>query len=208
MSDLIDISPLISPRIGVWPGDTPFSQSYLCRIEEGSNIDLSAVTTTMHLGAHADAPSHYAKHGVGIDERPLSLYYGLCQVIHVQVSRGMRIMPDDVCAEIVAPRVLFRTGSFPDPDHFTTDFCSLSPELVHFLADKGVVLVGIDTPSVDPCTSKELESHQAIAMRDLAILEGIVLQNVQAGVYRLMAFPLRIEGADATPVRAVLEKLT
>ena len=207
MADLIDISPLISPRIGVWPGDTPFSQQYLCRIDEGSNIDLSAVTTTMHLGAHADAPSHYAQNGVGIDRRPLSLYYGLCQVIHVDIPRGARIMPDDVGTEIIAPRVLFRTGSFPNPDQFTTDFCSLSPELVHELADKGVVLIGIDTPSVDPCTSKELESHQAIAKRDLAILEGIVLHNVAVGVYRLMAFPLRIEGADATPVRAVLEKL-
>ena len=179
----------------------------MCRIDEGSNIDLSAVTTTMHLGAHADAPSHYAQGGVGIDERSLSLYYGLCQVIHVQIEQGARIMPNDVLTEIIAPRVLFHTDSFPNPDQFTTDFCSLSPELVHELADQGVVLIGIDTPSVDPCSSKELESHQAIAQRDLAILEGIVLKDVAPGVYRLMAFPLRIEGADATPVRAVLEKL-
>ena len=207
MSKLIDISPLISPRIGVWPGDTPFSQTFLCRIDDGSNIDLSAVTTTMHLGAHADAPSHYARNGVGIDKRPLSLYYGMCQVIHVHVLQSARIMPSDVHTEIVAPRVLFRTESFPNPDDFTTDFCALSPELVHFLADKGVLLVGIDTPSVDPCSSKDLESHRAIAERDLAILEGIVLHDVDEGTYRLMAFPLRIEGADATPVRAVLEKL-
>ena len=207
MAELIDISPLISPRIGVWPGDTPFSQNFLCRIDEGSNIDLSSVTTTMHLGAHADAPSHYANDGVGIEQRSLSLYYGLCQVIHVQIEQGARIMPSDVVVEIVAPRVLFCTGSFPNPDQFTTNFCSLSPELVHELADQGVVLLGIDTPSVDPCSSKELESHQAISERDLAILEGLVLEHVMPGVYRLMAFPLRIEGADATPVRAVLEKL-
>lgn len=207
MTDLIDISPLISPRIGVWPGDTPFSQQFLCQISEGNNIDLSCVTTTMHLGAHADAPSHYIKSGVGIAKRSLSLYYGLAQVIRVQVERGARIMPSDVCTEIFAPRVLFCTNSFPNPDNFTTDFCSLSPELVHMLADQGVILIGIDTPSVDPCSSKKLESHQAIAQRDLAILEGLVLRDVEPNVYRLIAFPLRIEGADATPVRAVLEKL-
>ena len=207
MADLIDISPLISPRIGVWPGDTPFSQKFLCRIEEGSNIDLSAVTTTMHLGAHADAPSHYSKEGVGIEKRSLNLYYGLCQVIHVHLQNGERILPEHVKEQINAPRILFRTDSFPDPDSFTTDFCSLSPELVHFLAEQGVVLIGIDTPSVDPCSSKELESHQAIASRDLAILEGLVLHEVRQGLYKLIAFPLRIEGADATPVRAVLEKL-
>ena len=208
MANLFDISPLISPRIGVWPGDTPFSQEYLCRISEGSNIDLSAVTTTMHLGAHADAPSHYSKDGVGIEHRDLSLYYGRAQVVRVDVKKGARIMPSDVRVEIIAPRVLFCTGSFPNPDEFTTDFCSLSPELVHALADQGVILIGIDTPSVDPCSSKKLESHHAIAERNLAILEGLVLNNIDPNVYRLIAFPLRIEGADATPVRAVLEKLS
>lgn len=207
MGTLIDISPLISPRIGVWPGDTPFSQKYLCTIEGGSNIDLSTMTTTMHLGSHADAPSHYVRSGMGIDQRDLSLYYGLTQVIHVDVVRGKRIMPADILDEIKAPRVLFGTASFPDPDQFTEDFCALSPELVHFLADRSVVLVGIDTPSIDPCSSKVLESHQAVAQRDLAVLEGLVLSDVTAGLYRLMAFPLRIEGADAAPVRAVLEKL-
>ena len=132
MSDLIDISPLISPRIGVWPGDTPFSQNYLCRIEDGSNIDLSAVTTTMHLGAHADAPSHYVKDGVGIDKRPLSLYYGLCQVIHVQVSRGMRIMPGDVCSEIVAPRLRRPTQDRPLPS-LAWDAMLLTLALCHSL---------------------------------------------------------------------------
>ena len=205
MSSLIDISPIISPRIGVWPGDTSFSQQYLCTIEGGSNIDLSTINTTVHLGAHADAPSHYVRGGVGIDQRDLSLYYGEAQVVTVEVPQGERILPKHIQTEIISPRVLFRSNSYPNPDVFTEDFCSLSPELVHFLADKKVLLIGIDTPSVDPFSSKNLESHQAIAARDLAILEGLVLSAVEDGVYRLIAFPLRIEGADASPVRAVLE---
>ena len=207
MDKLIDISPLISPRIGVWTGDTAFSHRYLCKIEEGSNLDLSSMTTTMHLGAHADAPSHYVYPGQGIAERSLSFYYGDAQVIHVDIRRGERIFPQHVQTEIQAKRVLFCTKSFPDPDQFTTDFCALSPELIHHLADCGVILVGIDTPSIDPYSSKALESHHAVAKRDLAILEGIVLEGVPEGVYCLMAFPLKIEGADAAPVRAVLRKL-
>lgn len=106
--------------------------------------------------------------------------------------------------EITAPRVLFKTGSYPDPTHFNTDFCSLSPELIEELALNGVCLVGIDTPSIDPAESKDLPSHAMVAAHDLAILEGVVLDHVADGVYTLVALPLRIEGADASPVRAVL----
>ena len=191
----------------MWTGDTPFSRNYLCTIAEGSNLDLSAMTTTMHLGAHADAPSHYVHPGEGIAERSLSYYYGSAQVVHVDVPRGCRILPSHVHTKIVAERVLFCTRSYPNPDQFTTDFCSLSPELIHDLADRGVVLIGIDTPSIDPYSSKALESHQAVAKRNLAILEGLVLEHVPEGCYSLMAFPLKIEGADAAPVRAILRKV-
>ena len=126
---IIDISPVISPRIAVWPGDVPFSQRYLCRIDEGANLDLSSITTTVHVGAHTDAPSHYAGGGAGIAERSLSMYLGPCQVIAVDVPRGERILPAHIGTDIVAPRVLLATGSFPDPDVFNADFNSLS--LIH-----------------------------------------------------------------------------
>jgi len=118
--------------------------------------------------------------------------------------RGRRILPADLPGPVQAPRLLLRTGSYPDPTRFNPGFASLSPALVHVLADQGVVLVGIDTPSVDPFDSKALESHQAILHRDLAILEGLVLDAVAPGLYTLIALPLRIPGADASPVRAVL----
>ena len=201
---IIDISPVISPRTAVWPGDVSFSQRYLCRIDEGANLDLSSINTTVHLGAHADAPSHYVGGGQGIAVRPLSMYLGPCQVVSVDVPRGQRILPAHVTADITAPRVLFHTGTFPDPDDFNEDFVALSPELVGWLAERGVILVGIDTPSIDPFSSKALESHQAVAARDMAVLEGVILGHVADGHYTLIALPLRIEGADASPVRAVL----
>ncbi|MEL6344627.1 MAG: cyclase family protein [Myxococcota bacterium] len=204
MAELIDISPLISPRIAVWPGDVGFSRRYALQIAEGANIDLSAIESTVHLGAHTDAPSHYVHPGAGIAERPLSLYYGPCQVIAVTAPRGERIHPEHIPEPIATERVLMFTGSYPDPDVFNEDFNSLSPELIHWLAEQGVRLVGIDTPSIDPFHSKALESHHAVAERDMGVLEGVVLGHVAPGRYTLIALPLRIEGADASPVRAVL----
>ena len=205
MSRMIDISPTISPRTAVWTGDTPFSQSFLCRFDQGANLDLSTITTTVHIGAHTDAPSHYHPDGQTMEERPLDLYYGSCQIISVDVPRGERIHPEHLNGtEITAERVLFHTRSFPDPNQFTTDFNSLSPELIDHCAIRGVRLIGLDTPSVDPYSSKALESHNAIARHDMAVLEGVVLTDVPDGVYTLIALPLKIQGSDASPVRAVL----
>ncbi len=202
---LIDISPLVSSRIAVWPGDTPYSRRDLCTIADGANLDLSTIETTVHVGAHADAPSHYRGGAAGIADRSLDLYYGDCDVIVVQGCRGRRVMPADLPRAPRAPRVLLCTGSFPDPDCWNADFAALSPELIAWLHDThGVFLVGIDTPSVDPQHSKALESHQALADRDMAVLEGLVLTHVPEGIYTLVALPLRLDGADASPVRAAL----
>jgi len=205
---IIDISPPIGPDLAVWPGDVSFSQSWALRMDAGANLDLSSITTTVHLGAHADGPSHYAEGAPGIGERSLERYYGPCEVVRVDVSRGSRVRPADLPAHlhdgVRAPRVLLYTGTYPDPTVFNEDFAALSPELVAWLHDRGVTLVGIDTPSVDPCTDKVLRSHKAIAARDMAILEGLVLHHVEPGLYTLIALPLRIPGADASPVRAAL----
>ena len=204
MTRIIDISPLVSPRIAVWPGDVPFSRTVALEIAKGANIDLSALTSTVHVGAHADAPSHYAAGGEDIAARPLELYYGPCEVMRVDVARGARVLPRDLPGPVRAPRLLIRTGTFPDPERWNTDFAALSPELIEHLAAQGGRLVGIDTPSVDPFESKALETHQALRRADMANLEGLALDHVEPGLYTLCALPLRLEGADASPVRAVL----
>lgn len=198
----IDISPVLRPGIAVFPGDTPFERNINMSFQDGQHLDLSDVRMTLHVGAHTDAPSHYHGRGKTIDQRDLSLYMGPCQVI--RTKKKSRLTPEDLTAEIRAPRILFRTDSFPDPDQWNDDFTALSAELIHYLKKKSVVLVGIDTPSVDPATDKTLESHKAIFESDMAILEGIVLTHVEPGLYQLIALPLRIEGGDASPVRAIL----
>jgi arylformamidase len=203
---IIDISPVISEQIAVWPGDVSFSRKISQSLEGGHNIDLSSISTTVHLGAHTDAPSHFAKGGPSIESLDLSPYIGPCQVILISLGPGERITSKDLGAYIRAPRVLFKTGSFPNPNIFNEDFCSLSAELIEFLAAKECVLVGIDTPSIDPFNDKILESHQALAKTGLRNIEGLVLTDVLPGLYNLVALPLPIKGADASPVRAILIK--
>ena len=201
---LWDLSPPIHPGLAVWPGDTPFSQRYLCRIDQGANLDLSTIETTVHLGAHADAPSHYGAVAPGIAVRPLEPYLGACELMHVKIGPGERILPAHLPSVPRAPRLLLRTGTFPDPNRWNEDFAALSPELVHHLADLGVRLVGLDTPSVDLMHDKALRSHQALLARDMSVLEGLLLDGPPPGLYTLIALPLAIAGADASPVRAVL----
>ena len=199
-----DISPVIHEDLAVWPGDVSFSRNIALNVEGGDNITLSSIRTSVHLGAHTDAPNHYARGRSGIAERSLYPYIGLAQVIRVELSRGSRIGPEHIDEPIEAERVLFATGSYPDPNHFNRDFCSLSAELIHCLHEMGVKLVGIDTPSIDLCDDTILESHTAVDAHDMSILEGIVLDGIEEGLYELVALPLKIQGADASPVRAVL----
>jgi arylformamidase len=139
-------------------------------------------------------------------ERSLDFYIGRCQVVHIPAPRKTRLQAGDLTGTIDAERVLIRTGTYPDPKQFAGDFAALAPEFIDFLAGRGVRLVGIDTPSVDLFDSKSLPAHQAVLRNDMAILEGIVLDDVPEGFYELIALPLKLVGFDASPVRAVLRR--
>jgi arylformamidase len=206
-SGLYDISPKLTERLAVFPGDVAFSRHQSLGQHKGDHLDLSSIHSTLHIGAHTDAPNHYSPQGKSISERDLSFYLGECQVVDLEghLKKGARILPSDLKGKkISAKRVLFKTGSFPNPEIWNEDFNSLSTELVEKLSKEGVVLVGIDTPSIDPATEKNLSAHHAVFAHDLAILEGIVLSQVPEGNYTLIALPLPIVGGDASPVRAVL----
>jgi arylformamidase len=201
---IFDITPTVSTSLAVWPGDTPPTREVLLEMKQGANLTLSTLHATVHLGAHADAPSHYGADAPTIEKRPLETYLGPCQVLRVDVPRGRRIAQDCYRPTPNVPRVLFATGSYPDPDRFSEDFAALSVELIARLHADGVRLIGIDTPSVDLFDSKDLPAHHACLEHDIAILEGLVLDRVPEGVYELIALPLKLAGFDASPVRAVL----
>lgn len=208
--DLLDITPPITPDLAVWPGDTPPAREVLCEIERGATVTLSTLRATVHLGAHADGANHYGAGAPSIDRMPLARYLGPCHVVDAPVARGTRVRAADLATSLDAirhPRVLLRTGTFPDPTRWNSDFAALDPALVDLLADRGVELVGIDTPSVDLEESKDLPAHARFLARDLSILEGLRLARAAPGEYELIALPLPLVGFDASPVRAVLRSL-
>jgi arylformamidase len=201
---LYDITPAVTAALAVWPGDTPPSREVLADMKRGDSLTLSTLRATVHLGAHADAPSHYGRDAPSIESRPLDDYLGPCRVIRVPTARGMRIPPSALPSSLDVRRLLIATGTYPDPYSFNDDFAALEPATVDLLHDCGVRLVGIDTPSVDLFSAKELIAHARFLAHDMAILEGIVLAHVPEGDYELIALPLRLDGFDASPVRAVL----
>lgn len=204
---IYDITPPISAKLSVWPGDTPPSRQVLLDLARGDTVTLSTLTATVHLGAHADAPNHYARNAPSIEARSLEYYLGRCQVVRADVTRGARVAVANLRDAIREPRVLIATGTFPDPQAWNEDFAALEPDLVDDLHGRGVRLIGIDTPSVDLMHSKDLPAHARFLANDQAILEGLVLTRVPPGSYELIALPLPLVGFDASPVRAVLRTL-
>lgn len=204
---IYDLTPPISPALAVWPGDTPAAREVLLDMKLGANITLSTLRATVHLGAHADAPNHYGRDAEGIEARPLSRYLGRCQVMRVAVAPRTRITTAMLPERVEAERLLLRTGTFRDPNRWDPDFAALDPRLVDDLRERGVTLVGIDTPSVDLSDSRDLPAHARFLANDMAILEGLVLEHVPPGFYELIALPLPLVGFDASPVRAVLRTI-
>jgi len=208
---LHDITPLVSERLAVFPGDVPPSRMVVMDMAAGDSVTVSTLRTTVHVGAHADAPSHYGREGRTIDAQPLDPYLGRCRLVRVEAGPGAVLGPEDLpgttWADDRPSRLLIATGSYPDPGTWRDDFVALAPDLVDRIARAGYRLVGVDTPSVDPASSKELPAHARCLVHDLAILEGIVLSGVEAGDWELIALPLKLAEFDASPVRAVLRSI-
>ena len=201
MDTLLDISRPLSPATAVWPGDRPVEWSWTARKGKEMAVNVGALATSTHAGTHADAPLHVVSEGDSIDALPLSAFVGPAEVVAVDDDV---IRPRHV-PEVHAPRVLFRTAhSTVDAETWMPDVAPLHPETVASLADQGVVLVGTDAPSVDPVESKTLPAHHALIEAGIVNLENLALGCVAPGCYELIALPLAIVGADASPVRAVL----
>jgi len=204
---LWDITPIVSVETPAFPGDTTFSQQWAVRIGPGCPVNLSAITMSPHLGAHADAPLHYGIDAPAIADVPLEPYLGPCRVIHA-IDCGPLVMPEHLAhaSTGLPPRVLVRTCR-KAPTTWSSAFTVFAPETIAWLAGLGVRLVGIDAQSVDPADSKTLDSHRQLLVHGMRVLENLVLDNVAAGDYELIALPLRLAGVDASPVRAVLRSL-
>jgi arylformamidase len=212
MTKLWDISPPVNAHSPVFPGDTPYSQAWGATIGPGCPVNVSAITLSPHTGAHADAPLHYEADAAAIGAVSLEPFLGPCRVIHaigvaplVEMAHLAHALPP--AGAPLPVRVLVRTYAHAPLDAFDSDGAAFAPATIEALADLGVRLVGIDTASVDPAASKTLDSHQVLRRRGLRVLENLVLDDVPEGDYELIALPLKLTTADASPVRAVLRAL-
>ena len=205
---IIDISQALGPQTPVWPGDTPVESGVRWDHGPGSPVRVSWFRSSTHGGTHADAPLHYDPEGAAIDAVDLRAYLGTARVIDLR-GCGDLVTADMLRPSLVDPveRVLLRTFDRFPHDRWPDIFAAVSPEAIELLAAHGVVLIGTDTPSLDPETSKSMDAHQAVRRAGMRVLEGLVLDHVPAGDYELIALPLALSGLDASPVRAVLRPL-
>ncbi len=209
---LWDLSPAVHAGTPVFPGDAAFTLAWPARIGPGCPVNVSTLSLSPHTGAHADAPLHYDDAGMAIGLLELTPYLGPCRVIHA-IACGPLIHWAHIAhacpphASALPARVLVRTYARAPHDRWDPHLAAYAPETIELLADLGVCLVGIDTASIDPADSKTLDSHQVIRRRGLRVLENLVLDDVPEGDYELIALPLKLTTADASPVRAVLREL-
>ena len=211
MKRLWDISPPVHAASPVFPGDAAYAQHWGCTLSADCPVNVATITLSPHTGAHADAPLHYQSDGAAVGALDLLPYLGPARVIHaigcgplIEWQHLQHALPPAGAA--LPPRVLVRTYAC-SPSGWDGALSAFAPATVARLADAGVLLIGIDTASIDPADSKALPSHQVIRQRGLRVLENLVLDDVAEGDYELIALPLKLMTADASPVRAVLREL-
>ena len=207
MKRIWDISPPVQPGSPVFPGDTPYQQTWGATLSADCPVNVATLTLSPHTGAHADAPLHYSADGAAVGALDLAPFLGPCRVIHA-IGCGPLITWQHLQHALpgLPPRVLVRTYA-RQPPAWDGALSAYAPDTVARLADAGVQLIGIDTASIDPADSKALPSHQVIRQRGLRVLENLLLDDVPEGDYELIALPLKLMTADASPVRAVLRAL-
>jgi len=201
---LIDITRPLHSRMPVWPGDTTTEFSFVAARAAGYSCNVGQLRLSLHAGTHADAPLHFLDDGAPIDALPLETYIGPARVIDARNRATLTVDLLEPYDWSTTPRVLFRTDCWHDPDQFPLGWPSFDPELPAWLGARGVKLIGIDFPSVDQFSTDDLPMHHALGRAGVLLLENLDLHRVAAGIYELIALPLKIRGGDGSPIRAVL----
>ncbi|MEP2734655.1 MAG: arylformamidase [Erythrobacter sp.] len=208
MGKIWDISQVLRPELPVWPGEPAFSLEQHAEISESCPVNVGGMQTGLHAGTHADAPFHYAKNGPASADCDLEPYIGRCVLIDVTGAVKRVEMNDCDWGAIVGhSRVLLRTYNCFPHEAWDSQFKAIAPDVIGRMGEAGVKLIGVDAPSLDPETSKTMDAHHQVLAHDMRILEGLVLDDVPYGAFELVALPLRIAGADASPVRAILREI-
>ncbi len=204
---LLDISMLLGPTTPEWPGDTPFDCRWSSALTRGDSVNVSAITMSPHVGTHADAPLHVRDEWPAADALPLHAFAGPCHVVDVTGLQGVityRQLGLPESGDI--PRLLLQTGCSIASRSFPREWPVLSTGCVDMLLRRGLLLLGVDAPSVDARESKSLDVHHRVFAGGAYVLENLDLSAIAPGEYELLALPMRLEGLDAAPVRAALRR--
>ncbi|PIC77377.1 MULTISPECIES: arylformamidase [Sporosarcina] len=203
----IDITQPLNQRIAEWPGDTPFAYEVAVSKEQSGSVNIGKLTMSTHIGTHTDAPFHYDDGGLKILDLPVDLYIGKACLVDVTGVSCVTRADLEAFDFDGAERLLVKTGSHPTPTKFPENFTVIGEDVGPLLKERGVRLIGVDTPSVDSETSKDLLGHHSLYRNDVIIIENLVLHSLEVGNYELIALPLALEDADGSPVRAVVRRL-
>jgi arylformamidase len=204
---LYDVTRPVRSRMPVWPGDAPCRVAWTSRMAEGDAANVAEIRMSAHTGTHADGPFHLCEEGARIGGAPLEAFVGEALLVD---ARDRDALDEEWAHEVLAmrpERLLVRTGAWSDPEVFPTRFATPTEGAARMLVEAGVRLLGTDAPSVDPFDSADLPAHRVLCGAGVAILENLLLDGVPSGAWELIALPLRLEEADASPVRAVLRSL-
>ncbi len=206
---LYDITRTVSAKTAVFPGDTPYSTKPNWKMSDGAPVNLVTITTTPHVGTHADAYYHYTEGGAHPAGMPLEPYIGRARVVTVSKRLGEISVSDFAPGSLDGiERLLIHTwvSDVPD-DQWTEEIPYPGVSLIETLAQRGVVLLGLDVSSVDDIHSASLPGHHALQRLNMVNLENLMLRGVPDGDYELVALPLKLDKACGSPVRAVLRTL-
>jgi arylformamidase len=203
---LRDISVGLSASTPEWPGDTPWSCGWTATIANESSVNLSSVTSSPHVGTHADAPLHVRDGWPGSHELPLEAFYGPVAVIDVSEMKGE--IGFDLIEPLIAPysleRLMLKTGCSVATGSFPDEWPSLTESCARTLIGLGLRLLAVDAPSVDLRDSKSLAVHKMLFQGNACIIENLDLRRTPPGEYELIAFPVKMMALDAAPLRAIL----
>ncbi|QEL16378.1 cyclase family protein [Limnoglobus roseus] len=200
---VLDISRPVGADTAVWPGDVPFTFDLAGRKAAGASANVGAISGSVHTATHCDAPFHFDDAGETVDRLRPELFLGPAWVVDVRGASAWQPRVEALGFS-ATPRVLFRTGGWPDTARFPAAIPVMEPTLPGWLAARGVFLIGVDVPSVDALDSEALDNHHALGRAGILIVEGLWLDDVPPGRYEFAGLPLKLVGADASPLRAVL----
>ncbi|PPD57713.1 cyclase family protein [Dehalogenimonas etheniformans] len=203
----IDVSVPLSNDTITWQGDHPVRVERTDDIERGDSYSLSALCLSSHSGTHIDAPAHFLRNGETVDKIPMERFVGAARVVEIADTESIK--PQELKNHRIrkGDRILFKTrnsGLWHERKTFTEDYVYVTLGAASYLAQIGVVMVGIDYLSVGSTTQEGVEVHRVLLESGIIIVEGLDLSKTGAGRFDLICLPLKIHNGDGAPARVIL----